>query len=59
MLRVSIITVCYNSERTIRRTIESVLGQTYPNIEYIIVDGGSRDRTVDIIREYVELSDGR
>ena len=59
MLKVSIITVCYNSERTIRRTIESVLGQTYPNIEYIIIDGGSTDRTVEIIGEYAALSDGR
>lgn len=51
---VSIITVCYNSERTIRQTLESVLEQTYPHIEYIIVDGKSADGTLDIVNEYAE-----
>lgn len=49
---VSIITVCLNMEKTIRRTIESVIAQTYGNIEYIIVDGGSTDRTLEIIGEF-------
>ena len=49
---VSIITVCYNSEATVSRTIESVLKQTYSNIEYIIVDGASKDGTMDIINSY-------
>jgi glycosyltransferase involved in cell wall biosynthesis len=51
-MKVSIITVCYNSESTILETIHSVLSQTYPNIEYIIVDGNSRDKTVDIIKAF-------
>lgn len=49
---VSIITVSFNSENTIRSTIESVLSQTYPCVEYIIVDGASTDNTVSVAREY-------
>lgn len=57
--KVSIITVCKNSEATIRGTIESVLHQTYRKIEYIIVDGGSTDGTLSIIEEYIPLFQGR
>jgi len=53
-MRVSVITVCFNSVETIRETIESVLSQEYFNIEYIIIDGGSSDGTLDIIQEYRE-----
>ena len=49
---VSIITVCLNSEKTIERTIKSVLNQSYPNIEYIIIDGASTDGTLRIIEKY-------
>lgn len=51
-LKVSMITICYNAEKTIAKTIESVLSQDYENLEYIIVDGGSKDHTVDIIKSY-------
>ena len=55
-LRITIITVVRNGAAHIRHTIESVLGQTYPNIEYIIIDGLSTDGTVDIIRGYESRS---
>lgn len=54
-MKISLITVAYNSDKTIRDTINSVSSQTYKDIEYIIVDGLSKDRTVDIIREYEPL----
>lgn len=52
MPRVSIVTVSFNSCATIRDTIESVLSQDFPDIEYIIVDGGSTDGTREIVAEY-------
>jgi glycosyltransferase involved in cell wall biosynthesis len=51
--------VSYNSSTTIRNTIDSVLNQTYQNIEYVIVDGLSKDMTVDIIKEYEPSFNGR
>lgn len=59
MKKVSIITVCYNSDKTVRRTFESVLHQSYTEFEYIVVDGLSTDRTVEIIKEYEPLFQGR
>ncbi len=55
----SIITVCYNSSGTIAKTIESVLEQDFTDYEYLIIDGGSSDGTLDIIREYEPRFDGR
>jgi glycosyltransferase involved in cell wall biosynthesis len=49
---ISIVTVCFNSENTIKDTIDSVLNQTYGNIEYIIIDGGSIDGTVEFVQSY-------
>ncbi|MEZ0129971.1 glycosyltransferase family 2 protein [Flavobacterium sp. LBUM151] len=51
-MKISIITVCYNSANTIEKTILSVKKQTYKNIEYIIVDGDSKDKTVEIIQNH-------
>jgi len=51
-MKISIITVSYNSKLTIRDTFDSVLNQTYPDIEYIVVDGRSSDGTIDIIKAY-------
>ena len=51
-LKISIITVCYNSAEFFEEAIESVLSQDYDNFEYIIIDGGSTDGTLDIIRKY-------
>jgi glycosyltransferase involved in cell wall biosynthesis len=53
-LKISLITVSFNSEETIRDTIESVLFQDYEFIEYIIIDGGSTDSTLDIVNDYKE-----
>jgi len=55
-LRVSIITVTYNSASTIRDTLKSVSHQTYSNIEHIIVDGGSSDHTLDIVGSFSHIS---
>lgn len=52
MKKISIITISYNSEKTIERTLVSVLGQDYPELEYIIVDGKSTDRTMEIVNRY-------
>ena len=53
-MKISLITACYNSEATIRTAIESVLSQKGVDVEYIVVDGGSKDGTVDIIKEYAD-----
>lgn len=50
--KISVVTVCYNAVGVLEETIQSVLNQTYPHIEYIIIDGGSTDGTVGIIKKY-------
>lgn len=55
-MKLTIITVCYNAQTLIRNTIESVLGQTFQDFEYLIIDGKSTDDTVSIVREYINDS---
>ncbi|MBN2064172.1 MAG: glycosyltransferase, partial [Sedimentisphaerales bacterium] len=50
MEKISVITPCYNSAATIGDTLQSISAQTYSNIEHIIVDGGSKDNTLEIVR---------
>lgn len=50
--KISVVTVAYNCEAEIEETIKSVLAQTYENVEYLIIDGASKDRTMDIVNKY-------
>lgn len=52
--KISIITITYNSEKTLEETIQSVISQGYDNLEYLIIDGGSTDHTLDIVNKYRE-----
>ena len=51
---ISVVTVVLNNVEHIQRTVESVIGQSYPKIEYIVIDGGSKDGTVDILNKFTE-----
>lgn len=53
-MTISILTVCFQSAATLEMTIQSVLNQDYPHIEYIVVDGASKDGTVDILKKYAD-----
>ncbi|AZI25866.1 glycosyltransferase [Pedobacter sp. G11] len=53
-MKISIITVVYNAEQYIKYCIESIINQSYPDIEYIVIDGGSTDRTLEIIERYLQ-----
>jgi len=57
MPKISIITISFNSDQHLEETIQSVIAQTYSNIEYIVVDGGSTDTTLDIIRRHEQHID--
>lgn len=58
-MKISVITVTFNSGKTVKDTIESVLYQKYQDYEYLVIDGGSKDNTVDIIKEYEPKFEGR
>ena len=58
-MKISLITITYNSAKTLEDTLKSVVEQTYSDVEYIIVDGASKDKTVSIIEEYEPLFKGR
>ena len=55
-IKISVITVTYNSAATVAHTLDSVNNQDYPNIEHILIDGGSTDETVSIIRAYPHVA---
>ncbi|MCX7738944.1 MAG: glycosyltransferase [Hydrogenothermaceae bacterium] len=54
---ITVITVVFNGEKYLEETIQSVINQTYPNVEYIIIDGGSADKTLDLINKYERYID--
>jgi len=56
-LKISIITITYNSESTVEDTIKSVVTQDFPNVEYLIVDGLSKDKTLDVVNRYAQYID--
>ena len=58
-MKISLITATYNSAETLRDTMQSVLDQTFKDVDYIIVDGGSKDGTIDIVKEFEPRFEGR
>ena len=57
MIRITIVTITYNAERVLQRTLDSVLAQTYEGVEHLIVDGASKDGTLQLAEQYKAKSD--
>lgn len=53
-MKISVITVCYNAEKVIQQTMQSVMNQSYTDIEYIIIDGASTDGTMELVKKYAD-----
>lgn len=51
-LKITVITVCFNAEKSLEETIKSIISQDYKNLEYIIIDGSSMDKTIEIVKKY-------
>ena len=58
-MKISLITATYNSAETLRDTLQSVLNQTFKDVDYIIIDGNSKDNTIDIVKEFEPKFEGR
>ena len=56
-MKISVITVSYNSEKTIEKTIKSVLSQSHKDIEFLVIDGNSNDNTMNIVKLYSDKID--
>ena len=57
--KITIATVTYNAEKSLQATLDSVASQTYPNIEHLIIDGCSKDQTMELIHRYVDSNTGK
>lgn len=57
MIRFSVVTITYNAEKVLQRTLDSVCSQTYEEVEHLIVDGASKDKTLAMAEQYKQLSD--
>ncbi len=57
MIRFSVVTITYNAEKMLQRTLDSVLHQTYEGVEHLIVDGASKDQTLPLTEQYKQMSD--
>ena len=59
MIKFTVITITYNAEKVLERTLQSVLHQSYEGVEHLIIDGASKDRTLEMAEAYKAASDGQ